>query len=125
MNSRDLARYCRDAADDKKAEDIVVMDMHKLSDIADYLVICSGGSDRHVKAICEEIHHVLRKKNCWPFRSDGVHEGQWAVIDYIDVIVHVFQKDLREYYQLERLWGDARIVRFRKKLGTSVKGDVH
>ena len=95
-------------ASDRKAEDIVMLDISKVSIIADYFVICSGTSDRHVKAIAREIDEKLREEDgIRPANMEGITEGTWVLMDYGDFLVHVFNKDAREFYDLERLWRDA------------------
>jgi ribosome-associated protein len=116
MDSRTLARLCRDFADNKKAENILILDVSKLSSVTDYFVIASGTSEPHLRAIVEEIKDELREKhNLRPVRTDGTIHGAWVVLDYFDVIVHVMRQDAREHYDLESLWGDAKRVRTGRK----------
>ena len=96
---------------EKKAADIVVMDLRKVKNsIADFFVICSGNSDKQIDAIAdsidEEVFKTL-KENVW--HSEGKNNKEWMLLDYVDVVAHVFRKDRREFYSLERLWGDADI----------------
>ncbi|HEY1663350.1 MAG TPA: ribosome silencing factor [Verrucomicrobiae bacterium] len=115
MDSKKLAELCREFADNKKAENILVLDVRDLSSVTDYFVIASGTSEPHLRAIVEEIidelrdHHDLR-----PVRRDGSIQGAWVVLDYFDVIVHVMRTDVRERYDLESLWGDAARLKPRK-----------
>lgn len=103
-----LARACAAAAADKKAEDIVVLDMQGISTFTDYFVICSAGSEPQLKAIASSIREQVREKlDRGPLSEDGFPGSQWVVIDYPGVIVHVFLADKREYYGLENLWRDA------------------
>ena len=97
-------------ASDRKAENIVMLDISKLSIIADYFVICSGTGDRHVKAIAREIDEKLGDAGVEPMHIEGVNEGQWVLMDYGDVLVHVFEPSTREFYGLERLWSGAQPV---------------
>ncbi len=92
---------------DKKAEDIVVLDIEKLTSVADYLVLCSGGSDRQVRAIADHIDGSLAQQRIRPLSIEGTSTSQWVLMDYGDVIVHIFRTDVRAHYALERLWGDA------------------
>ncbi len=109
MDSKTLAQLCRDFADNKKAENIVVLDVRKLSSIADYLVIASGTSQPHLRAIISEIADRLRDEHdVRPARTDGMVSGAWAVLDFFDVIVHVMHTETRAHYDLEGLWGDAK-----------------
>ncbi len=101
------ALQCAEAALDKKAVDLVVLDVGALTSIADYLIICTGRSDRQVQAIAQAIDEQLRGSGHRPTAIEGMTRGQWVLIDYNDVIVHVFQKPVREFYDLERLWEHA------------------
>ena len=117
MDSKKLARLCRDFADNKKAENIVILDVRKLSSVTDYFVIASGTSEPHLRAIVEEITDQLREEHgVRPLRTDGSVQGAWVVLDFFDVIVHVMRADVRERYDLEGLWGDAARVKPKKKL---------
>jgi ribosome-associated protein len=94
----------------KKAQDIVVIDLRGVSDVADYFVLCTGESDLQIKAIVDGVQEDVKKatgEGSW--RSEGFEERQWVVIDYVDVVVHVFDPERRDYYNLERLWADAPI----------------
>jgi ribosome-associated protein len=116
MDSRKLALLCRDLADNKKAEDIVILDLRKLSSITDYFVICTGTSEPHLRAIVDEIQETLEEEQLIsPRGTDGSINTAWVVLDYFDVIVHVMRKDVRQLYNLEDLWGDAPLVKTRKK----------
>ncbi len=108
MDSKKLAQLCRDFADNKKAENILVLDVRKLSSVTDYFVIASGTSQPHLRAIVEEISSRLRDEHgLRPSRAEGTTSGTWVVLDYFDVIVHVMHTDTRQRYDLEGLWGDA------------------
>lgn len=108
MDSKKLAQLCRDCADNKKAENILVLDVRKLSSVTDYFVIASGSSEPHLRAIVSEITDHLRDKyDLRATRVDGASGGAWVVLDFFDVIVHVMRADVRERYDLESLWGDA------------------
>ena len=111
MDSKKLALLCRELADNKKAENIVVIDVRKLSSVTDYFVIASGSSQPHLRAIVEEITSNLRDDHeMRPARTDGTTSGSWVVLDYFDVIVHVMHAETRARYDLEGLWGDAKKV---------------
>jgi len=115
MDSKKLALFCREFADNKKAEDIVVLDVRELSSVTDYFVIASGTSEPHLRAIVEEITSKLRDDHeIRPVRTDGSTQGAWVALDFFDVIVHVMRTDARERYDLEGLWGDAQRVKPRK-----------
>ncbi len=108
MDSRKLALLCRDLADNKKAENILVLDVRKLSSITDYFVLASGSTEPHLRAIVSEITDRLRKEHeLRPHAVEGELQTPWQVIDYFDVIVHVMRNDVRAKYDLETLWGDA------------------
>jgi ribosome-associated protein len=116
MDSKKLALLSREFADNKKGEDIVILDVRELSSVTDYFVIASGTSEPHLRAIVEEIRDQLREKHqLRPRAVDGTLRATWIVLDYFDVIVHVMRQDVRERYDLETLWGDAPRVRARKK----------
>jgi ribosome-associated protein len=95
---------CVRAALDKKAYDLVVLETGRLSSIADYFVICSGRSDTQVQAITDGIEQALKAEGVRPLSVEGIERGQWALMDYGDVVVHVFQVPVRGFYDLERLW---------------------
>jgi len=99
-------------ASDRKAEDIVMLDITKVSIIADYFVICSGTGDRHVKAIARGIDDKLREEedSIKPINMEGITEGTWVLMDYGDVLVHIFEPATREFYRLEQLWAGAQPV---------------
>jgi len=115
MDSRELASRCRELADNKKAEDIVILDVRKISSITDYFVVATGTSEPHLRAIVDEITDTLEKDfGLRPRARDGSLQTAWVVLDYFDVIVHVMRSDVREHYKLEDLWGDAPRVRKKK-----------
>ena len=116
MDSKKLALLCRELADNKKAEDIVILDMRELSSVTDYFVIASGTSEPHLRAITDEITDKLRDEHdLRPKAIDGTLQAAWIVLDYFDVIVHFMRNDVRERYDLEALWGDAPRVKPRRK----------
>jgi len=104
MDARKLALLCRHLADQKKADDIVILDVRALSSVTDYFVIASGTSEPHLRAIVDEIRDKLRDEHhLRPKAVDGTLQAAWVVLDYFDVIVHVMRTDLRERYDLETL----------------------
>ena len=108
MDSKQLAKLCSELADNKKAENILVLDVRKLSTITDFFVIVSGTSSPHLRAIVNEIDDKLRADHeLRPRALDGNINGDWVVLDYFDVIVHVMRAEVRQRYDLEGLWGDA------------------
>ena len=102
-----IAKLCREVALDKKAENVIVFDVRGISSVADYFVLCSGTSEPHLKAIADSIVRRLRDEGIRPFGHDGYPPSRWVVLDYRDVLVHIFHPELRERYSLEHLWGDA------------------
>lgn len=115
MDSKKLALLCRDLADNRKAENITILDVRELSSVTDYFVIASGTSEPHLRAIVDEISERLREDHeLRPRAVDGTLQTAWIVLDYFDVIVHVMRQDTREKYDLETLWGDAPRVKPRK-----------
>ncbi len=112
MDSRKLALRCRALADSKKAEDLIVLDLRKLSTVTDYFVIASGTSEPHLRAVVDEIVDTIQKEySLKPSGTDGAWQTNWVVLDYFDVMVHVMHPEVREHYNLEQLWGDAPRVR--------------
>ena len=98
------------AAGDKQANDIVLLDTREICSFADYFVMCSSDSDRQVQAIYEEVEHVLKKEGVLPRHCEGTVDSGWLLLDYGDVIVHIFAPFEREYYQLDELWSQASTV---------------
>ena len=105
--SRTVALAAARAAAAKQAENVSILDVHGLIVITDYFVICSGSTERQVKTIVEEVETALRDLGRRPVRREGETEARWFLLDYVDVVVHVFADEEREYYDLERLWLDA------------------
>ncbi len=107
MDSKELAQKVAGIALEKKAEDVIFLHVAPLTSMADYFVICTGETNTHVKAISEHIIHELKQARNRPLHIEGLANQEWVLLDYIDVIVHVFQPKRREFYGLDRLWGDA------------------
>jgi ribosome-associated protein len=107
MNNQELLKIAVKAADDKRAEDILALNMKGISLIADYFVICHGNSDKQVQAIAREMKEKAQENGCVVKRMEGFDEARWILIDLGDVVAHVFHREERSYYNLERLWGDA------------------
>ena len=105
--SRDLALAAARAASEKQAERIVILDVRDLIVITDYFVIASGSSDRQVKTVSQEIEESLRVLDTKPVRREGETDARWLLLDFIDVVVHIFAAEERDFYDLERLWMDA------------------
>ena len=98
------------AAEDKKAEDIVILNLSSICSFTDYFLICTGHSSRQVQAIVDGIEEKLRKQSLRPTHIEGYSQGEWVLMDYTDFVVHVFSPKAREFYDLERLWRGARRV---------------
>ncbi|WP_144547747.1 ribosome silencing factor [Bacillus sp. X1(2014)] len=118
MNNHELLKIAVKAADDKRAEDILALNMQGISLIADYFIICHGNSDKQVQAIAREIKEKAQEHGCEVKRIEGFDEARWVLIDLGDVVAHVFHRDERSYYKLERLWGDAPIEDILSELNT-------
>jgi ribosome-associated protein len=112
VHSDELMKIAVDAADDKKAVDVIALNLKEVSLVADYFVICSGNSDTQVQAIATEIRKQAEKNGARVRGLEGMDTARWVLIDLGDVIVHVFHREEREYYSLERLWSDAKVVEF-------------
>lgn len=108
LDSAQLARVAVDTASDKKAEDVILLDIREVTTIADYFVICTGNNPRQIKAIAEAIDEELSKQGARLFHREGDAENGWILLDFSDVIVHIFGTKEREYYRLERLWSEAK-----------------
>lgn len=104
--SKKLALKIAQILDDRKAIDVVVLDIHKLTIIADYFVIASGTSEIQVRALCDEVEDKLKQEGIEAIHKDGHGGNRWVALDYGDVIVHIFHQDERKFYDLERLWAD-------------------
>ena len=123
MDSKKLALLCRELADNRKADNIVILDVRELSSVTDYFVVTSGTSEPHLRAIMDEITDKLRSDyDIRPRAVDGTLQTAWVVLDFFDVIVHIMRADVRERYNLEGLWGDAPQVRARKLSVAKPKG---
>ena len=107
MSSKQLADKITEQIFSKKGYDVILLDLRKLTSIADYFVICSADSDTQVKAIADEIDSKLAEEGIKSWHIEGYRALSWILIDYVDVVVHIFKKDSREFYKLEKLWGDA------------------
>jgi ribosome-associated protein len=105
--SKEVAVAAARAAATKQGADIAILDVHELIVITDFFVIASGSSDRQVKTIVDEVENAVRERGVRPVRREGETENRWVLLDYVDVVVHVFAEEEREYYDLERLWRDA------------------
>jgi ribosome-associated protein len=116
MASQNILQLVATALDDKKAEEIIILNMEGLSSMADQFVICHGNSDKQVQAIAKNVKDEVAKNNYDIKRMEGYDEARWVLIDCGDIIVHIFHKDERGYYNLEKLWGDAPTIELDKVL---------
>jgi ribosome-associated protein len=118
----ELAEICARTALDSKAEELVILDVHEQSSFTDYFVIMSGRSSRHVQGLAEAIESELRSKRVSSIHSEGLREGMWVLLDFGDIVAHIFYKDQRGFYDLEGLWHDAPRVEL-NELGLEVEED--
>ncbi len=108
MTPEEIAVAVAEYASDRKALDIVQLDLREIVGYTDYLVICTGRTDRQTKAIHDAVHAGMKSEHgLLPRRVEGLSQARWILLDYLDVVVHVFTPDTREYYRLEQLWGEA------------------
>src|ERR1700743_877004 len=122
MDSKKLALLCRDLAENRKAENVVILDVRKVSSVTDYFVVASGTSEPHLRAITDEITDQLRiDHDLRPRAIAGTLQTAWIVLYYFDVIVHVMRAEVRERYNLEDLWGDAPQVKVKAKTKAPTK----
>ena len=112
MNSMELALKICKAASDKKAAGIITMDMRGVMFSTDYFVICDAPTATQVRAIADSIQEQLEEENILVGHREGYHEGEWVLLDYGDVVAHIFKTENRNYYALEKLWGDTDIVNY-------------
>jgi ribosome-associated protein len=110
LSPAEAAQRAAQAALDLKANDVVLLDLKGVTDMTDFFVIASGTSDTHVRAIAQNVMEELGKIGIPVHHEEGVTQGRWALLDYVDFVVHVFHPTLRHFYQLERLWSDAQVV---------------
>jgi ribosome-associated protein len=106
----ELAQRAAATALDHKANDVVVLSLKGVSDMTDFFVIASGTSDTHVRSLGESIQVELKKEGATAHHVEGLTQGRWVLLDYVDFVVHLFHPSLRNFYQLERLWSDAQVV---------------
>jgi len=110
LENNQLIQMLANACDDKRADDIAILDMHEVSLIADYFLICHGNTERQVQAIARAVKDAAEENGFNVKRIEGLEQARWILIDIGDVVCHIFHKDERTYYNLERLWGDAPTV---------------
>lgn len=110
LEGEELARKCAEICDDRKARDVVVYDVSGLSLLTDYYLICSGNAEPHLRGIANQIQKKLRDEGIKPERIDGKAASNWIVMDYGTVLIHIFHADLRQYYEIEKLFDDDRLI---------------
>ncbi len=111
MNSKQLILAAHSASEDKKGIDPLILDIRNLTDIADYFLLVHGNSDRHVRTIADGIMDHLYTQKAKPVHVEGLKESSWILVDYGSVMIHVFHYQTRQFYSLERLWGDAKVLK--------------
>ncbi len=110
ISSKEKSLLCVNAALTKKARDLVLLDVRKISSFADYFIICSAQSSKHVQGVASFIEDSLAKEDIYPLGIEGFTQGRWILMDYSEVIIHVFYQPVREFYDLEGLWSDAKRI---------------
>ena len=116
MTAKTLAKKIGLFALTKKAHDVILMDLRKITDMTDFFVICSADSDTQVKAVADAIEEGADSLNSFVWHKEGVTQRQWVLLDYVNVVVHVFHKDARKFYSLEKIWGDAKVEKIEDKV---------
>ena len=106
----DVLKVAVNAADSKKAHDIVALDISEIASFASYFLICTGDSSRQIQAIADEVEQQLKASGIRPSHVEGYRNAEWILMDYIDLVVHIFSKNARTYYDLERLWRDGKTL---------------
>ena len=114
-NSNNIAKKIAQLMTDKKAIDVTLINLKKITTLTDHFIICTSESDPQTRAIFNHIKDELIEDNIKPWRTEGYENLQWVVMDYINFVVHIFNKETREYYDFERLWGDAKIIKIDDK----------
>ena len=111
MEAFEKAKICGMLAEEKKAKDVVIMKLEDLTDITDYFLVASGTSERHVKTIADRVEAGMKERDIKPYSVEGLRDGRWVIIDYQNIIVHIFLEQLRDLYDLESLWIEAKKFR--------------
>ena len=113
MKNNQLVKQITEYIKDKKGYDIVILDVRKLSSLTDYFIICTSDSEPQTKAITNYIKKELSRKKIKPYQVEGLDYMEWILMDYFDIVVHIFKKEIREFYNIEKLWGDAKITKIK------------
>jgi ribosome-associated protein len=112
-SQQSISEHARRAASlcvDNKANDVVLLDLHGVTDMADYFVVATGTSDTHVRSVAQHVVEGMERLGLKAHHVEGAETGRWVLVDFVDFVVHVFHPTMRSYYQIERLWGDAPVV---------------
>lgn len=117
VESAEIARLAAEACDEKKAREITILDIRSISTVADYFVLCTVGSPTQCRAIADHVEEKLEKASVRKHHMEGYANGRWILLDYADIVIHLMNEEEREFYNLERLWGDARRVDLRQSAG--------
>lgn len=107
LKTENIVRFATQALSDRKCEDMVLLDVRGLSNVTDYYIIVSGNSAPHLKAMFDEVQQALKKKRIMSYRKSGDPESGWLVLDYLDFVIHIFARETRDYYAIEKLWEQA------------------
>ena len=118
--SSQLVHLIAQAIYDKKGSNIIALDIHEMGGLTDYIVIAEGNVDRHVLAIANEIEKTLKDKDITLLRAEGRQNGDWVVLDYGDIMIHLFMPGMREKYQLEKLWSEGKLVELNLDISTTI-----
>lgn len=121
METLEKIKTCAQYAEEKKAKDILVLELKGLTDITDYFLVANGTSERHVKTISEHIETSMKRDGILSYSMEGYNEGRWVIIDYRDMIVHIFIEPLRDLYDLEGLWMEAKRHKIEKEKTTNIE----
>ncbi|MFZ0389306.1 MAG: ribosome silencing factor [Calditrichia bacterium] len=116
MTSTQLAEKIARLSWEKKGEDITILDVRELTDMTDYFILITAESDVHAKALSGHLEDELKKEEVGPWHKEGHKSLKWVILDFVDVVVHIFRRQIREFYSLEKLWGDARITRLEENV---------
>jgi ribosome-associated protein len=109
LRTKTLAKKIAQLTITKKAHDVVLLDLRKVSDMTDFFIVCSADSDIQVKAIADAVLDGTEELGVSAWHSEGLTQRQWVLLDYIDIVVHIFHKEVRRFYSIEKLWGDAKV----------------
>ena len=113
MTNNTIIKKIINCIKDKKGHNIVMLDVKKLSSLTDYFIICTSDSEPQTKAIASYIRKELSKKKIKPYQIEGLDYLEWVLIDYFDIVIHIFKKETREFYNIEKLWGDAKTIKIK------------